>query len=155
MYDYEANREKLHASNGNKLTTGLFAELIREDVSAATPVFKLSDWHKRYVEIADPTGYEAAMELIGNWEHWLLLCKAPSFAAEKAKWDAEVEAKLRSLAIKELKKQSKLPTGTAAAKLLAGIEGRKKKEPESKEQEQQAKARVSDDAKRLGIHRVK
>lgn len=152
-YEYEKNRDKLHSSNGNRLSVSLFEEFTREDV-LAKPVFKLSDWRKKYVELSDPTGYKAAYELLGDWEHWLFLVKAPAFAAELDKWNAEVEQKLRSEAIEQLRKQTKLPTGTAAAKVLAGIDGRKKKE-EKTEPEKEHAGRVRDDAARLGIKRVK
>jgi hypothetical protein len=156
LFDYEANKDKLLSSSGQRLTTQLFEELARGDV-AAKPVFKLSDWRKKYVEIADPTGYEAAMELLGDWEHWLLLTKAPGFAAALKEWNEEVDVKLRSEGVKQLRKQAKLPTGTAAAKVLAGIEGKKAKPKaeEPGESEKEIKRRTSDDARRLGLHAVK
>lgn len=152
-FDYEANKFKLLSSSGQRLTVGLFEELSRDDVKAS-PVFKLSDWRKKYVELADPTGYDAAMELIGDWEHWLLLCEAPAFAKELVRWNAEVEQKLRAEAIRNLRKQSKLPTGTAAAKVLAGLQ--KKKPVEEKDHvAAEGKRRTADDAKRLGLSVVK
>ena len=154
--DYEANKHRLLSSSGQRLTTQLFEELARDDV-AAKPVFKLSDWRKRYVEIGDPTGYDAAMELLGDWEHWLLLCKAPGFAAALAEWNAELEQKMKSSAIKQLVKQSRLPTGTAAAKWLAeqGGKPRRGKPQEADDDGKEAKGKVNDDAKRLGLVRVK
>lgn len=161
MYDYEANKDKLHSSNGQKLTTSLFEELARDDV-AAKPVFKLSDWRKKYVDIADPSDYQAALELIGDWDHWQLLLKSPPFAGEVAKWRLEVEAKVRSEAIRQLMKQSRLPTGTAAAKWLAEagfVKERDKRKKNDKQDDEgaarEARSRVSDDAKRLGLAVVK
>lgn len=160
MYDYEANRDKLHASNGGKLTTSLFEELASDHV-AAKPVFKLSEWRKKYVEIADPTEYDAAMQLIGNWDHWLVLLDNPVFLKEVEKWRLEVEVKLRSQALRQLMKQSKLPTGTAAAKWLAEagfVERNKRKKKDKADDERaakEAKGKVAEDAKRLGLTVVK
>ena len=155
-YDYEANKAKLHSSSGQRLTTQLFEELARDDV-AAKPVFKLSDWRKVYVEIADPTGYDACEALLGNWEHWLLLCKAPGFAEALKEWNEEVAVKLQSEAMKNLRKQAKLPTGTAAAKVLAGLGETTKRKPkvEPEGADREAKQRARDDAKRLGLSVVK
>lgn len=160
MFDYEVNRDKLHSSNGNKLTTSLFEELARDDV-AAKPIFKLSDWRKVYVKLEDPTGYQAALELIGDWEHWCALMASPAFAKEVAKWNAEIEVRLRSHAVLQLVKQSKLPTGTAAAKWLAeaGFATRDKRKTKDKEEDAAAskelRGKVSEDAKRLGLSLVK
>ena len=160
MYDYEANRDKLHSSTGHKLTTSLFEELTREDV-AAKPVFKLSEWRKVYVDVADPTDYAAALELIGSWDRWLALIESPAFAKEVDKSRLEVEAKLRSEGMKQLMKQARLPTGTAAAKWLAEagfIERDKRKKKDKQDDEKtlkEAKTKVSEDAKRLGLSLVK
>lgn len=155
-YDYEANKSKLIDSRGVRLTAGLFEEL---NDSGVTPVFKLSDWRKVYVDIADPTGYQAAMALIGDWEHWQLIAKSPAFAPHLEAWNREVEVKLRSDGLKQLIKQSKGPTGTAAARYLAEAgyargDGRKKKK-DSEEVDKAVRASVAEDAKRLGLTRVK
>lgn len=152
-FDYEANKHLVCTADGRRLTVGLFEELSRDDVLAKPP-FRLSDWHKTYVEVGDLTGYKAAEVLLGNWEHWLLLCKAPAFAAVLKEWNEEVSVKLRSEALANLVKQSKLPTGTAAAKqLLAIAEGKKVMKEADPAKDVQRK--VSDDAKRLGLALVK
>lgn len=160
MYDYEANKDKLIDARGVRLTVGLFEELNRGD-TGIVPVFTLADWRKRYVAVGDPTGYAAALELIGDWEHWLLIARSPAFALHLVQWNLEVEAKLRSEGMRQLMKQSRLPTGTAAAKWLAEagfVERDKRKKGAKKEEEQvsrEARASVSDDAKRLGLVAVK
>lgn len=160
MYDYAKNKSKLIDSRGVRLTVGLFEEL-NDGSSGVKPVFKLSDWRKKYVELADPTGYQAAMELLGDWEHWLLIIKSPSFAPHLAQWNVELEIKLRSEGIKQLLKQCKLPTGISAAKWLAeaGFIERDKRTKKGKQEEEAAardsKANVAADAKRLGLVSVK
>ncbi len=160
MFDYEANKYLLHAANGNKLTTSLFEELVRDD-STVKPVFKLADWKKVYVDAGDPTGYEAAMELIGDWDHWLALMESPAFKAHVDRWNLEIEVRMRSNAVKQLIKQSRLPTGTAAAKWLAeaGFVERDKRKKKDKQDDdaaaRAARSKVSEDAKRLGLAVVK
>lgn len=154
-YDYEKNKHLVIDSTGRKLTTGLFHELI-DPGSKAIPVFFLSDWKRTYVDIADPTDYRAAMELIGNWEHWEALLASKPFAVEVEKWRREVDAKLESEAIHNMKKLSRTDKGTAAAKWLAekgyqaktpGKRGRKAKE----EPEGGVPRNIQEDAKRLGF----
>ena len=153
--DYESYKPVLLDSTGRKLTVGLFQELA-EDKSKA--IFKLSDWRKVYVDIADPTDYEAALVLIGSWEHWLALVANKQFAAELEKWRAEVDVKLKSEALTELKKQSRSDKGTAAAKWLAenGYNPKKVGRPrKDKDEESDVPRNVAADAGRLGIKLVK
>jgi hypothetical protein len=150
-FDWEANRSLVCDSTGRKLTVGLFEELA-DSAATIKPPFKLADWRKVYVEIADPNDYKAALVLIGNWDHWQMLLGCKSFAAELEKWRHEVHAKLRSDAIAQLVKQSKSDKGTAAAKVLLdlGAEPKKRGRP-AKDEEQQEVNRAGQDARRLGL----
>lgn len=153
-YDWEANKHLLCDSTGKRLTIGLFEELA-DPSTAAKPVFKLEDWRKTYVEIADPSDYKAAMVLIGNWDHWQLLCNTKAFAEHLERWREEVAAKLRSEGVEQLRKQSRQPTGTAAARWLAenGFEPKRGKGRPPKQGEKQTDdyPRLAYDAKRIGL----
>lgn len=159
-FDYAAFKHVLVDSTGRKLTTGLFEELA-DPGSAAKPVFKLSDWRATYVAVADPTDYRAAMVLIGNWEHWQALLTSKPFVEHLEQWRREVEVLLRSEAIVELVKQSKGSKGTMAAKWLAeaGFVKRDKRDKKNREDdestEREAKSKVAEDAKRLGLKVVR
>lgn len=159
-FDYEAFKHVLIDTTGRKLTTGLFEELA-DPASSIKPVFKLADWRKTYVELSDPTEYKAAMVLIGDWEHWQALLTSKPFLAELEQWRREVEVKVRSEAIVEIVKQSKGNKGTMAAKWLAeaGFSPRDKRNKKQREEgdsaEQEAKSKVAEDAKRLGLSLVK
>lgn len=154
-YDYEANKSKLVDSMGRRLTTGLFEEL-KDPATVAPAVFKLSDWKKTYVAISDPTGYKAAMALIGDWSHWQQLVSNPIFKAHLDEWNKEVATILKSEAVDSLRNQAKLPTGTSAAKYLAE-HGYVKKEKKSKGEQEISEVldRAGSDAKRLGLKAVK
>lgn len=156
-FDYDRYKSVLTDATGKRLTSGLFAELA-DPTTASKPVFKLSDWRKTYVRISDPTGYKAALELIGDWDHWQLLCANPKFAAHLAEWNKEVDTKLRSEAIDNLLRQAATATGTAAAKWLAESgylpKRRKRGEDNSAEEgtvEKETKQKVASDMKRLGL----
>ena len=147
-FDWEANKSLVTDSTGRRLTIGLFKEL-SDNPSAP---FSIADWRRIYVEIADPTDYKAAHVLIGQWEHWTMLTECKAFATELAKWRAEVEVKLRSEAIAELRKQAKTEKGTAAAKYLAGEAAPRGRPPKKKEDDAAPETkRVADDARRLKL----
>lgn len=159
-FDYEAFKHVLIDSTGRKLTTGLFEELSDKD-SSIKPVFKLADWRRVYVTIADPTEYQSAMALIGNWEHWQALLTSNPFMAQLEQWRKEVEVKVRSEAMMEMVKQSKGSKGTMAAKWLAeaGFAQRDKRNKKQRDEdgslERESKSKVAADAARLGIKLVK
>lgn len=149
MYDYQANKSSMLDSTGRRLSSGLFKEL-NGDQNA---LFSLEQWHKDYVKISDPTEYKAAMELIGDWEHWKFLRANPVIAKIFDEWKEEVATKLKSEAIKNLKDLAKTDKGAAAARWLAEGQFAPKKVGRPKKEE--ATGRPVEDAKRLGISVVK
>lgn len=154
MFDYAAHKPLLCDSLGRRLTTGLFEELA-DPATATKPVFKLAEWRKRYVEIADPTDYKAAMELIGDWEHWTILVSNPVFKSHLEEWRKEVVVKLKSEAITELRKRAKTENGTAAAKYLADRGYEPKSAKGTAKPKKQEEDRLSSDAARIGLKAVK
>jgi hypothetical protein len=111
----------------------------------------LDDWRKRFVAIADPTEYQAAIELAGSWAEWQRMKREWAEFREKIviEWLAEVEVKLRSEAISNLCAQAIDPKGSAAAKWIAEgrYKARKPGAPSKAEVEKQAKiqARIDDE----------
>ncbi len=155
MFEYEKFRPLMVDGTGRRLTTGLFEELV-DPTTSSKPIFKLSDWRRKYVSIADPTEYRSAMALIGDWDHWQLLVSNPVFFKHLNEWRKEVEVKVRSEAVLQIVKQANSPKGTPAAKWLAEggwIEKKKgKKESEESEHiEKEMRQKVASDAKRLGL----
>lgn len=154
--DYEANRDKFYSVDGKRVTAGLFEETV-DRATKHTPPFKLSEWRKVYVSLADPTEYEPAMALVGDWSHWELIRNNVRLKPIMDMWQKEVEIRLRSEALRELMKHSKKEGGTTAAKWLA--EGtftkrdmRKKVDKQNEEEIRNEVAdRVAADAERLGL----
>lgn len=103
----------------------------------------LEHWRRVFVEIADPTEYEPAIQLAGSWQEWQRMKREWKEFREKIliDWLAEVEIKLRSEAIRQVCTHARQDGGAAAAKWLA--EGkynpRKAGKPSKAEIEKQAK----------------
>lgn len=157
--DYEKQKNIFIGSNGRRITSGLFKETAHHDIEIV-PTFSLKIWGKRYVEIGDPTGYAAAMELVGDWEHWNVLKNNPTLKPYFAQWDKELEIKLRSNAILSMVKHSKSDKGQASAKWLAeaGFKGQEKLDKRKKDNRKQLEdienevvSKVKGDMERLGI----
>jgi len=147
-------------SYGRRVVLALFSEFPSK--SGFEPIWSLyKDWKPIYLAAEDPTEYEAAMRLIGDYEHWLLIRNHPKLSHIFDKWAVELEIKMRSQAIKKLVVHSSTNNGTTAAKWLAegGFAMRDKRTKKGKEVEQEIKeelsARVTEDMERLGISVVK
>ena len=123
--------------------------------------YDLDEWRKVFVDIADPTEYDAAITLIGSWDEWKKLKQYWPWFRDVClpAWLEEVEIKLRSQAVKHIIKQSKKDNGTAAARWVA--EGRyacrKPGKPTNAEIERQARIHagveeeVADDIERVRL----
>jgi len=104
--------------SGKRVILQLFKEFCRSDVKFR-PIYTLQEWKEVFLDARDPSEYEPAMLLLGDWEHWLEIRNHPLIKLHVDKWQAELEVKLRSEAIKQMKSHAKQVGGTAAAKWLA------------------------------------
>jgi len=117
---------------GRYRTLSLFKETITASAKASgyEPAYTLKNEDKRYglpsfkrayIESEDPTGYTAAMELLGSWDHWVKIFENKRFAEEKVGWDEEMEVRIRSKALKSISATSALggPQSMSASKFLA------------------------------------
>ena len=159
MFDYASIKDKAVDSYGRRVVLSLFSEFVRTDF---TPLWSLhNDWKPVFLAVADPSEYETAMQLIGDWEHYQLIRNHPKIKPIMDKWAQEVEVKLRSQAILRMVKHAGDPNGAAAAKWLAegAFMGRVLKNKQDKEQEKEVvdeiSKRVSGDMERLGLSVVR
>jgi hypothetical protein len=126
------------ASNGKYYTRQLFWEewinLMQSERVGEPPFSLFSDkpgmlnFGAKYVELEDPTGYKISQELLDGYRMWQVLMKCKWFQAAKKVWDEELDAKLASSAIsqiKELAESGPPAQQLAAAKYLANKEHRK------------------------------
>lgn len=155
MFDYNSIKDKVVDSYGRKIVLSLFSEFVR---TGYKPIWSFyDDWKKVYLEVADPTEYETAMRLIGDYDHWLLIRNHPKLKPIFDKWAKEVEVKLRSDMIKQMAKHARSPNGAAAAKWIAEGQFMKRvlknkvDKEEEEEMRQEIANRVSDDMARLGM----
>jgi hypothetical protein len=151
------DRTKFLDGSGKRVILQLFKEFARCDVKFR-PVYTLQEWKEVFLDLRDPSEYSAAMALLGDWEHWLEVRNHPLIKQHVDKWQAELEVKLRSEAIQQMKVHAKQPGGTAAAKWLAdkgyAQEGVKKPVGRPKKEEDiptPNTARIAGDMARLGI----
>jgi len=112
------DRTKFLDGSGKRVVLQLFKEFARPDVKFK-PVYTLQEWKDVFLDCRDPSEYSAAMALLGDWEHWLEVRNHALIKPHVEKWQAELEVKLRSEAIQQMKNHAKQPGGTAAAKWLA------------------------------------
>lgn len=130
-----------HPVTNARYTRLIFWELQQElpiDKRAIEPLYTLHidkpgliNFRRMYVELGDPTGYKIANKLLEDYDHWMLLMKAPWFREAKAIWDQELDAKLKSEGMESIRIISNGIEGVSpavqlqAAKYLANLEHRK------------------------------
>jgi hypothetical protein len=151
------DRTKFLDGSGKRVILGLFKEFARPDVKFK-PVYTLAEMKQTFLEARDPSEYSVAMTLLGDWEHWQEVRNHPLIKPHVEKWQDELEVKLRSEAIVQMRSHAKQQGGTAAAKWLAdkgyALEGSKKPIGRPKKDEvvlPPLPTRIAGDMARLGI----
>ena len=118
MFDFEANRHLLFDKFHKPIVTGLFKELADARVGDKFVLFSLKEWKETFLAHRDPTGYKAAVELIGSWKHWQTMLRNARFREVVEEWTAELDVLLEAEAIQHLRTQA-TNGNTTAAKFLA------------------------------------
>lgn len=126
---------------GKYYTRQLFLEQsveIGHDYKSCDPLFTLHkdkpgliNFGKVYVELGDPSGYKLAQEILdGDYTLWTILMGCRWFTAAKELWDRELDAKLYSEGMDQIRllaKEGMPAQKLVAAKFLANKEYRKDK----------------------------
>lgn len=143
--------------SGKRVILGLFKEFARPDVKFK-PVFTLQEVKALYLDCRDPSEYTVAQTLLGDWEHWQEVRNHNLIKPHVDKWAAELQVKLQSEAIAQMKLHAKQQGGTAAAKWLAEkgyAEASEKKAVGRPKKEEEMpivpSGRIAGDMARLGI----
>jgi hypothetical protein len=163
---------KLLKDSGNRYRTmSLFVEyanpkyitlftLEREDKDGAISLYQ------KYMEIADPTEYQVAMQLLGDWRHWEVLTNCSWFKPIIEDWRRELEARRKSVMVNQMENLAATSKQEAVrAQAIRWLEANTTDKPKktrrgrpSKEevegrlkQELKSLEEFDDDAKRLGI----
>ena len=100
------DRTKFLDGSSKRVVLGLFKEFARCDVKFK-PVFTLQEVKELFLDCRDPSEYSVAMELLGDWEHWLEVRNHVLIKPHVDKWQAELAVKLRSEAIMQMKQHAK------------------------------------------------
>lgn len=121
------DKSLLKSTNGIPLTQSLFLEIGYTDYAVYT--LKDEDYEYKgkeypslkrlYLEMEDVGEYLFACTHLLGWEHWQRLCANKQINEHIEKWRYELELKLRSQAIMEIKAKSKNEKGINASKWLA------------------------------------
>lgn len=163
----EEIRDQFKDSQGRFRTQSLFWE---SRIDGYEPIFTTKKYdhegclslYRKYMEIADPTEYQFALRIFGNWDHWKALQRAKWFQKELEEWREELKVKLESERYHEMKslieKNPNTQSAASATKWLAERYGEKKRGRPSKEEvkgylarQNRAKEDLDEDAKRLGL----
>ena len=157
---------------GKYRTISLFVETVRNG-SDYEPVFFLKarkhnastgikSLYKIYMDCGDPTGYEAAMEALGSWEHWRVLREQDWFDTHITMWEEELIAKIKAQALKltisiSSDREDKRSLQASRYLLSEGWKVKKAGRPSKADIENNnkrsnsLKALVAEDAERLGL----
>lgn len=160
------DKSLLKSTNGIPLTQSLFLEIGYTDYAVYT--LKDEDYEykgkvypslkKLFIEMEDVGEYLFACEYLLGWDHWQRLCANKQVAEHIDKWRHELELKLRSQAIMEIRAKSKMEKGINAAKWIAekGWDKRQAGRPSKAEVERETRVLAdlnqmfADDVKRIG-----
>lgn len=66
----------------------------REDPKV--PGRTIPSFQSAYIALGDPTGYKAAIDLLGSWKHWIKIRDKVWFKDHVDSWNAEIVANLNS-----------------------------------------------------------
>ena len=160
------DKSKLRDVRGRPLTQSLFLEF-GYNTDYAVFTLREEDYEykgKTYISLKalylaheDPTEYDFAITHLLNWNQWKRLTNNKLFMPYHMEWQDELELKLRSQAVQDIKELSSGDKGFQAAKWLAnrGWDTRKAGRPTNEEKEHEANMQTkiddiyADDVRRL------
>lgn len=122
------DKARLRDSRGRPLTQSLFLE-VGYNTEFAVYTQKDEDYEYRgkvypslkrlYLEHEDPVEYDFACTYLLGWEQWQRICANKVFTKMVKQWRMELELKLRSQAVMDIRDLSSGEKGFQAAKWLA------------------------------------
>jgi hypothetical protein len=139
-------KDSFRDSRGRPLTQSLFLEF-GYNTEYAVYTTREEDYEYRgklyfslkalYLEHEDPTEYDFACTHLLNWNQWKRITKNKLFMPYHLEWQEELELKLRSAAVQDIRELATGDKGFQAAKWLAnrGWDTRKAGRPTNEERE--------------------
>lgn len=157
MEEIYFDKARLRDVRGRPLTQSLFLEF-GYNTDYAVFTLKEEDYEYNgktyislkalYLEHEDPTEYDFATTYLLNWNQWKRLTRNKLFMPYHVEWQEELELKLRSQAVADIKELSSGEKGFQAAKWLAnrGWDTRKAGRPTKDEAEHERNMQAAIDA---------
>ncbi len=135
-------QEQLRDKKGRLKTQSLFFEYRHR--GTGYEIYNLKDYdlngclsmYKIYM--AEPTEYDAAMRLLGSWHHWNRLCETAWFQVYLDEWRKERAERDEAIGYASLLLSAK-EGNVAAARVVAGIDQKKRGAPGKKEKAKKVK----------------
>ena len=90
---------------GRWVTRGLFADKAT-DFKNCIIWQTMDEARKDFIACGDPTGIVFADKHLGGYDHWLALKSAKALETEITKWEEELEARIRSQSLLQIKEMS-------------------------------------------------
>ena len=120
---------ELKDAQGRYKTQSLFVETLdyRVEANGYSPVFTLKandledgtpSLKRMYLEFMDPSEFLFAEAVFGTFEHWQKLTECAWFQPHLEQWRKELDLKLMSVGVAELRKQAKNGNVQAAKALM-------------------------------------
>ena len=88
------DRTKFLDGSGKRVILQLFKEFARPDVKFK-PVYTLQEWKDVFLDCRDPSEYQPAQMLLGDWEHWLEVRNHLLIKPHIDKWQVELEVEVQ------------------------------------------------------------
>lgn len=118
--------DKFKDTQGRFRTQSLFIEHKNDSYSTHFSLKKQDSQghislYRKYMEIADPTEYQVAIQLFGSYDHWQALCRSKWFMVHLTGWRLELKNRMESERFTEMSVKAKDPgpMGIQATKWLA------------------------------------
>lgn len=97
--------DKFKDQVGRWVTIGLFGD--RAAAYKGSIIWDaIDDARKDFIECGDPTGIVFADKFLGGYDHWKAIKESKGLEEEIAKWEEELEARIRSDALRGIKGMS-------------------------------------------------
>jgi hypothetical protein len=113
MAERAYEESEFRASNNKLLLKGLFFEMTLADKTGVRYTLKDEDHlgypslGRLYIEMEDPTEYNFAIAYLESWAHWEQLTACNWFKPFLERWRRELEVRLKSKALAEIKAEAR------------------------------------------------
>lgn len=156
MSDEAYRDSEFRLANRKRLLKGLFYETTGSDKTGVKYTLKDEDHlgypslSRLYLSMEDPTEYNFAITHLESWDHWQMLCATAWFKPFISKWRIELEVKIKSEAIANIRAEAKAKSkGSFAANKWLVEKGWEPKEGQTRTRGRPTKDQINQAANEL------